>query len=139
MNVYPTVCELAGLPVPEHVKGRSLTPLLRDPKATWDGVAICTHGRGNHAVRDAQWRYIRYADGSEELYDHSKDPYEWTNLAGEVGFSPIKEKLAQWLPVADAEVKPVPKGEAGSDDEGGAAPKAGKNKGKGNAKKKSAK
>lgn len=101
MMVYPTLCELAGLPVPEHVKGASLVPLLKDPKAAWDEVAICTHGRGNHAVKNERWRYIRYADGSEELYDHAKDPNEWTNLAGEVGMSEIKTKLAAALPATE--------------------------------------
>ena len=104
-NLYPTLCELTGLPLPDHVKGASLIPLLKDPAAKWDGVAVCTHGKGNHAVRDAQWRYIRYADGSEELYDHSKDPYEWTNLAGEVGMSDLKAKLGAVLP--KEEVKPT--------------------------------
>jgi len=104
-NIYPTLCELTGLAVPEHVKGASLMPLLKDPAAKWDGAAVCTHGKGNHAVRDAQWRYIRYADGSEELYDHSKDPYEWTNLASEVGMSDIKTKLGAVLP--KEEVKPT--------------------------------
>lgn len=105
MNLYPTVCELTGLPVPEHVKGASLMPLLKDPAAKWDGVAVCTHGKGNHAVCDDNWRYIRYADGSEELYDHSKDPNEWTNLAGEVGMSEIKTRLASAIPAAETEVK----------------------------------
>ena len=105
MNMYPTVCELTGLPVPGHVKGASLMPLLKDPTAKWDGVAVCTHGKGNHAVRDSNWRYIRYADGTEELYDHSKDPYEWINLASEVGMSDIKAKLGAAIPAADAEVK----------------------------------
>jgi hypothetical protein len=40
-----------------------------------------TLGQGNHAIRDDRWRYIRYADGSEELYDHQADPNEWNNLA----------------------------------------------------------
>ncbi|WP_395736077.1 sulfatase [Prosthecobacter sp.] len=102
VNMYPTVCELTGLPVPEHVKGASLMPLLKDPAAKWDGVAVCTHGKGNHAVRDSDWRYIRYADGSEELYDHSKDPYEWTNLAKEVGMSEIKARLGAVLPKEEA-------------------------------------
>ena len=73
-------------------------PLLKDPNAAWDGLAVCTHGKGNHAVVDRQWRYIRYADGTEELYDHSKDPYEWTNLAAEVGMSDIKAKLGAVIP-----------------------------------------
>ncbi|MCW0217815.1 MAG: sulfatase [Prosthecobacter sp.] len=129
MNIYPTLCELTGLPLPDHVKGASLKPLLKDPEAAWDHVAICTHGRGNHAVRDTNWRYIRYEDGSEELYDHSKDPYEWTNLAGEVGMSDIKTKLGAALPPADSEVKSTSGGKGGE--------KKGKGKGKG--KKKTAK
>ena len=88
--------------------------LLRDPAAKWDSVAVCTHGKGNHAVRDAQWRYIRYADGSEELYDHSKDPYEWTNLAGEVGMSEVKARLAAVLP--KEEIKPTSGGKGGKGD-----------------------
>jgi len=106
-NLYPTLCELTGLPVPDHVKGASLMPLLKDPAAKWNGVAVCTHGKGNHAVRDAQWRYIRYADGTEELYNHAKDPYEWTNLAAEVGMSDIKTKLAAAIPAAETEIKPT--------------------------------
>jgi hypothetical protein len=65
-------------------------------------------------VRDAQWRYIRYADGSEELYDHSKDPYEWTNLAGEVGMSDIKARLASSLP--KEEIKPTSGGKGSKGD-----------------------
>ncbi|MBB5037043.1 sulfatase [Prosthecobacter dejongeii] len=104
MNIYPTLCELTGLPLPAHVKGASLMPLLKDPTVAWDQVAICTHGRGNHGVRDARWRYIRYADGSEELYDHTQDPNEWTNLAQDKGLAEVKAKLAAALPAADEEV-----------------------------------
>lgn len=120
-HMYPTLCELTGLPVPEHVKGASLLPLLKNPHAPWSEVAVCTHGKGNHAVRDQQWRYIRYADGSEELYDHAKDPYEWTNLAGDVGMSEIKARLAAALPAASSEVKPTsngPKGKGGKKKKG---------------------
>lgn len=106
-NIYPTLCELTGLPVPAHVKGASLVPLLKDSSAKWEQVAVCSHGRGNHSARDGQWRYIRYADGSEELYDHAKDPQEWTNLAGEAGMGEIKARLAAALPVADAEAAPT--------------------------------
>ena len=115
MNMYPTVCELAGLPVPAHVKGASLMPLLKDPTADWDGLALCTHGKGNHAVVDRQWRYIRYADGTEELYDHSKDPNEWTNLAAEVGMSDIKAKLGAAIPKDEVPSISGGKGGKGSD------------------------
>lgn len=107
MMIYPTLCELTGLPTPDHVKGASLVPLLKDPKAEWKEVAICSHGRGNHAVKNEKWRYIRYEDGSEELYDHTQDPDEWTNLANEVGMSEVKAELSALLPTAGAEVKAV--------------------------------
>lgn len=111
MSVYPTVCEIAGLPVPEHAKGPSLMPLLEDPKAEWNHLAVCTHGRGNHGVRGERYRYIRYANGDEELYDHQTDPMEYENLAADESLAEIKARLAGAIP-AD-EVKPVPGGEEG--------------------------
>jgi arylsulfatase A-like enzyme len=105
-HVYPTLMDLTGLPTPEHVKGKSLLPLLKDPKAPWDQVAICTHGRGNHAVRDATHRYIRYADGTEELYDHATDPNEWTNLANDPAMAARKQQLAAHLPAPESEAEP---------------------------------
>ena len=102
MNIYPTICELAGLAIPAHVEGTSLKPLLADPNSAWTLPAITTHGRGNHAVRNNQWRYIRYADGSEELYDHTKDPYEWKNLAAKPELAKVKAELAAQLPKREA-------------------------------------
>jgi len=97
-SACPALCDAAGIDIPDHVEGKSLCPLLTDPKADWDGVAICTHGYMNHAVRDQRWRYIRYADGSEELYDHDKDPYEHTNLAKDPTLAKVKADLAARLP-----------------------------------------
>lgn len=97
-SVYATTCQLAGLPIPAHVEGASLEPLLRNSTAAWSQPAITTHGRGNHAIRKGSWRYIRYADGSEELYDHSNDEYEWNNLANNVQYGKIKTDLKQYLP-----------------------------------------
>ena len=102
-SVYSTTCQLAGLAVPQHVEGASLLPLLKDPATAWNIPAVTTHGRGNHAVRLGQWRYIRYADGSEELYDHSKDEFEWNNVAGESQFGAIKADLAKHLPLQEKE------------------------------------
>ena len=99
MGIYPTLCDLAGLPVPKHVEGVSLRPLLANPQAPWDAPAITTFGRNNHAIRTADWRYIRYHDGGEELYDHRTDPYEWTNLANaSAEFESVKKDLGRWLP-----------------------------------------
>lgn len=96
MTIYPTLCELAGIPIPNFVEGPSAVSLLRDPKSAWDHPAISTYGYMNHAVRTEKWRYIRYADGSEELYDEPNDAYEWTNLAKQSG--DVKNTLAAFLP-----------------------------------------
>jgi len=57
-------------------------------------------------LRDARYRYLRYADGSEELYDHQSDPHEWHNLAGDTRYQAVKVRLAKWLPKTDAENGP---------------------------------
>jgi arylsulfatase A-like enzyme len=119
MSIYPTLCELAEIPRPDHVEGHSIRPLLNDPDADWSHAAVTTFGRNNHAVRDLNWRYIRYADGGEELYDHSKDPYEWTNLAGLAEYQSRKAQLAEFLPAAN--VDPIP----GAGQKGGKAAKGG--------------
>jgi hypothetical protein len=49
-------------------------------------------------VRSEAWRYIRYANGDEELYDELADPREWRNLAGDPRHASVKAKLAEWLP-----------------------------------------
>jgi arylsulfatase A-like enzyme len=98
MSLYPTLADLCGLPIPQHVEGRSLRSLLADPAAPWEQPALTTHGYGNHAVRTERWRYIRYRDGGEELYDETKDPFEWTNLAGKPEFARVKTELARHLP-----------------------------------------
>ncbi|MBW3600009.1 MAG: sulfatase [Planctomycetes bacterium] len=102
LNIYPTLAELCGAPIPEHVEGISMRPLLENPEADWDQAALTTHGRKNHAVRTEHWRYIRYADGGEELYDHRTDPMEWTNLAADPQHKEVKQKLASFLPKRDA-------------------------------------
>lgn len=95
MSIYPTLTDLCGIPTPDHVQGRSLRPLLADPQAAWQ-PAVTTFRQNNHSVRSEDWRYTRYADGGEELYDETKDPYEWTNRAkGQVD---VKATLAAQLP-----------------------------------------
>ncbi len=106
MSLYPTLCELAGVPVPKHAEGVSIKPLLANPTAQWTRPALSTMFRGNHTLCTAEWRYIRYADGSEELYKEGSDPYEWTNVAAKPEFAEVKAKLAAYLPTNNA--PPVP-------------------------------
>ena len=106
MTIYPTLMDLCGLPTPAHVQGKSLRNLLENPQASWDQPAITTYLRNNHTVRTEAWRYTHYSDGGEELYDETKDPYEWTNLAWNGGGDPIvKEAMSRHLP---RENKPSP-------------------------------
>jgi len=81
LDVYPTLIELADLEPYDELDGQSLVPLLKQPKLQWSRPVVSTFGYKNHSVRTERWRYIRYYDGSEELYDHEEDPNEWNNLA----------------------------------------------------------
>lgn len=110
LDLYPTLLDLCGLPPNKLNEGLSLVPQLKDAKAARERPAVTTHNPGNHAVRSEQWRYIQYADGSEELYDRATDPHEWTNLAKEAKFADIKKELARWAPTTSA--APLP-GSAG--------------------------
>ena len=82
VSLYPTLLELAGLPKKETNDGPSLVPLLNDPKQAWPHVAVTHLDRpGNYSISDNRFRYIRYANGEQELYDIESDPFEWNNLA----------------------------------------------------------
>jgi arylsulfatase A-like enzyme len=102
MTIYPTLTDLAGIATPAHVEGKSIKRLLVAPGEPWSEPAITTHLFGNHAVRTEGWRYIRYADGGEELYDETRDPYEWSNLAPDAAFADRKSELQRLLPTKNA-------------------------------------
>jgi arylsulfatase A-like enzyme len=106
LDIFPTLLELGRFPARKDLEGLSLVPQLKDARAARDRPAITTHNQGNHSIRTEQWRYIRYADGSEELYDMHKDPYEWTNLASNAKFAETKRDLARWLPKIDVPLAP---------------------------------
>lgn len=102
VDIYPTLTEVAGIPSPEGLEGRSLAPLLEDPDAEWSGTAITQILRPaddrldtpvmGRSIRTDRWRYTDWAEGEKgiELYDHWADPMEFDNLA----ISPSKEDKA---------------------------------------------
>jgi choline-sulfatase len=101
IDLYPTLCDLTKTKAPAHLDGTSLAPLLRDPAAKSPRPAITVMGGGaqvSYAARTDQWRYIRYADGSEELYDHQTDPHEWNNVAAAPSNELLKKDIATFFP-----------------------------------------
>lgn len=112
LDVYPTLVELCGLPEADRLEGQSLGPLIRNPNKKWDKPVLSTWYYGNHAVRSERYRYIRYRDGGEELYDHRNDPGEFTNLAQNPEYAGViadhRKSLPQTevLPAGTSEWKP---------------------------------
>ena len=101
LDLYPTLIDLTRVPARTDLEGLSLAPQLKDAAAKRDRPAITSHNQGNHGIRSERWRYIRYADGSEELYDLKADPNEWTNLAGRPQHAAVIAEHKKWLPKID--------------------------------------
>ncbi len=102
LDIYPTLVELTGLPGNERNEGNSLVSLLADPEAPWRYAAVTTYGRNNHSVMVEGFRYIRYEDGTEELYDLRADPNEWHNVAEDETYRAKIDELASHLPPVNA-------------------------------------
>ncbi len=103
IDLYPTLLDLCGLPANPANEGHGLRPVLESPaSADWPHVALTTYGRNNHGVRDERYRYIRYEDGAEELYDHEDDTHEWKNIASDPAHKATRKRLAAHLPKINA-------------------------------------
>jgi arylsulfatase A-like enzyme len=104
IDLYPTLVDLCGLkpPTTHALDGIDLAPMLAGKTADRGKLVLSTYGRGNHAVRDSRYRYIRYRNGDEELYDHERDPHEWDNIARDPATDAVKSRLARFLPAEDA-------------------------------------
>ncbi|MDC0273380.1 sulfatase [Planctomycetaceae bacterium] len=99
LDIYPTLASLTGCEPPENqLEGNDLSILMRDPEASWSKTTVTTFGYKNYGVRSERYRYIVYADGTEELYDHETDKWEWTNLANNPEYAAIKKKMRKELP-----------------------------------------
>ncbi|MDH3718121.1 MAG: sulfatase [Planctomycetota bacterium] len=98
LDIYPTLLELTGLADDPKLEGHSLSPLLKNPQADWPHVARSSFGPGNVAIISEDFRYIRYNDGSQELYDRKTDPHEWMNLAHNPAKKNVLRQHRAWLP-----------------------------------------
>ena len=116
-DVYRTLTDLSGLEAPDYVAGRSLVPLLKQPDAEWQTTAISAYGDRYIAIRDEQFRYIRYRDGQEEFYDCAQDPHEWTNQIDNPDLKSAIERLRKRLPPLNEMMPELPKKRGGEKDE----------------------
>lgn len=107
IDIYPTLCDLSGLAQPAGLDGSSLTGLIEGkPGAENRPPVLTSYGPGNFSLRDSRWRYTRYADGTQELYDHRSDPQEKTNLAANPEYRSVIEKLKPFIPKKSAPFVP---------------------------------
>jgi arylsulfatase A-like enzyme len=106
VDVYPTLCELAGLPLPGHLQGISLKPLMDNPDRDWKSAAFSQYLQEQymgHSIRTEQYRYTRWVDRRTgelkgiELYDYKSDPNEKMNLAGSGSNESVVRELEQIL------------------------------------------
>ncbi len=98
VDVYSTLAELCGLPLPPGMQGTSLVPLLDDPSLPWKRAAFSQILRTKQdimgrSIRTQQYRYNSWETDGEELYDHFIDPFEYTNLAGNTAYSTVLDEM----------------------------------------------
>jgi iduronate 2-sulfatase len=102
LDIYPTLVELCNLPQAPKLDGNSIVPLIEKPDTDWDKPVLSSWYYKNHSVRSNDWHYIKYRDGSEELYNHKNDSGEHTNLAADPQYSNVITELKKSLPETDA-------------------------------------
>jgi arylsulfatase A-like enzyme len=102
LSIYPTLLELCGLPAYERNEGISLVATMKKENEEQNAFALTTYGMNNHAVKADGFRFIQYEDGSEELYDHSNDPNEFTNQANNPDYKNEINVLKKYLPTINA-------------------------------------
>jgi arylsulfatase A-like enzyme len=108
VDIYPSLADLAGLPLPRHLEGTSFKPVLDNPQQPWKSAAFSQYPRNKlmgYTMRTDRYRFTRWVQrddhakvDSVELYDHQTDPQENANIANEAANKALIEKLTQqWL------------------------------------------
>jgi len=101
IDIYPSLCDLAGLPKPAHLEGRSFVPLLKNPNARWKPYAVGRYRSGD-TIRSDRYRFSEYcADNNiaiaRMLYDHTEDPDETANVSEQPGNTDVIKELTRAL------------------------------------------
>jgi arylsulfatase A-like enzyme len=113
VDIFPTLCDLVGVPVPEHLDGVSLVPLMRNPASSVKEVAVSQWPAGQstgYALRDKRYRYVEWLERGDstlgydenavvgrELYDYENDPMETVNVADHPEYRSIAKKMNQQM------------------------------------------
>ncbi len=105
IDMYPTLVEMCGLPQPhQDLEGESIVATLADPAAAKDRSVFLPHmNPREYAIINRDWRYIRYGEDGEELYNVQADPHEWTNLASQPKYDSLKAEMRARAPKVFAE------------------------------------
>ena len=101
VDIFPTLVELAALPAPAQLQGRSFVPALRDPGAGLK-QAVFTRWQNSDSIRTHRYHYTEWRNSGGEvtarmLYDHLVDPGENSNLAGNPDYAIVQAELATAL------------------------------------------
>ncbi len=101
IDIYPSLCELAGLPLPAHLEGTSFVPLLKNPTMPWKAAAIGRYSRGDTIRTDAH-RYTAYSNAKNAttgrmLYDHQTDTDETVNVSEQAANRELVDDLHERL------------------------------------------
>lgn len=96
VDIYPTLCELAGLTVPNHLQGKSMKSLMLDPKQDFK-TYIFGRYHGGDSVRSDGFQYTQWKSGAEMLYDHSVDPDENINIVNDAAYMETVNKMREAL------------------------------------------
>jgi iduronate 2-sulfatase len=132
VDLYPTLADYCSLKAPANLEGRSLRPLLENPKARWLTPAVTQQVRNQdgkaimgYSVRTEHWRYTEWDGGAagSELYDHMSDPHEWQNLAKDPRYAKSITDMKKLMPRTRPEEIPLPSGKKKNEKNSASAPK----------------
>ncbi len=111
VDIFPTLTALTHIKTPSDIQGKSLVPILAVPSQSVRTTALSIHHKGKannsgHAIRTPKWAFMRYKDGTEEMYDMEHDPLQFTNLAEQSELQTIKKSLMTQLQqrLSDAQI-----------------------------------
>jgi arylsulfatase A-like enzyme len=117
LNFYPTLVELCGLPVADGQEGRSMVPLLDNPKAEWNHPAHTVWSEDGRTltgigVRVERWRYAEYVLGGPMLLDMENDPHQLKNLAHDPKYAEVTKQMAGLVQKYKERAKAAPSAES---------------------------